>query len=123
MKHNTQESDIESCEIEAIHKDIVSKVSQDLPEINNLLSLAKLFKMFGDGTRLSILWALSRSELCVCDICALLKLKQSAVSHQLNKLKASKIVKNRREGKVVFYSLVDDHVREMLEMGMEHVTE
>jgi ArsR family transcriptional regulator len=123
MKHNTQESDIESCAIEAIHKDIVSKVSQDLPEINNLLSLASLFKMFGDGTRLSILWALSRSELCVCDICALLNLKQSAVSHQLNKLKMSKIVKNRREGKVVFYSLTDDHVREMLEMGMEHVIE
>ena len=123
MKHNTQKSKLESCEIEAIHKDIVIKLSQDMPETNNLQSLASLFKMFGDGTRLSILWALSRSELCVCDICALLKLKQSAVSHQLNRLKTSKIVKNRREGKVVFYSLADDHVREMLEMGMEHVTE
>ncbi len=123
MEIITQESNIESCEIEAIHKDIVMMVSQDLPAAKNLQSLADLFKMFGDGTRLSILWALSRSELCVCDICALLKLKQSAVSHQLNKLKTSKIVKNRREGKVVFYSLVDDHVRKMLEMGMEHVTE
>jgi ArsR family transcriptional regulator len=98
-------------------------VSKDLPAAKNLDSLAGLFKMFGDGTRLSILWALSRSELCVCDICALLNLKQSAVSHQLNKLKTAKIVKNRREGKVVFYSLVDDHVRDILEMGMEHVTE
>lgn len=123
MKHNTQQPDIESCEIEAIHKDIVIKVSQDLPETDSLQSLASLFKMFGDGTRLSILWALSKSEMCVCDICALLKLKQSAVSHQLNKLKASKIVKNRREGKVVFYSLTDDHVYQLLEMGMEHVTE
>ena len=123
MNNNTQESNIESCEIEAIHRDIVTKVSNDIPRQKNLQSLAGLFKMFGDGTRLSILWALSRSELCVCDICALLNLKQSAVSHQLNKLKMSKIVKNRREGKVVFYSLTDDHVREMLEMGMEHVTE
>jgi ArsR family transcriptional regulator len=123
MEIITQESNIESCEIEAIHKDIVTMVSQDLPAAKNLQSLAGLFKMFGDGTRLSILWALSRSELCVCDICALLNLKQSAVSHQLNKLKMSKIVKNRREGKVVFYSLTDDHVREMLEMGMEHVIE
>ncbi len=123
MNNNTQESNIESCEIEAIHRDIVTKVSNDFPRQKNLQSLAGLFKMFGDGTRLSILWALSRSELCVCDICALLNLKQSAVSHQLNKLKMSKIVKNRREGKVVFYSLTDDHVREMLEMGMEHVTE
>lgn len=119
----TQESNIELCEIEAIHKDIVAMVSQDLQAAKNIQSLASLFKIFGDGTRLSILWALSKSEMCVCDICALLNLKQSAASHQLNKLKMSKIVKNRREGKVVFYSLADDHVREMLEMGIEHVTE
>lgn len=123
MNNNTQESIIESCEIEAIHKDIVTKVSNDFPPQERFQSLAGLFKMLGDGTRLSILWGLSKSEMCVCDICALLNLKQSAVSHQLNKLKTSKIVRNRREGKVVFYSLADDHVREMLEMGMEHVTE
>ncbi len=114
---------IEACEIQAIHEDIVSEVAKDLPTQDSIQPLAHIFKMFGDGTRLSILLALSRSEMCVCDICALLKLKQSAVSHQLNKLKLSKVVKNRREGKVVFYSLADDHICNMLELGMKHIAE
>jgi ArsR family transcriptional regulator len=99
------------------------KVAQKMPSQERVGSLANLFKAFGDGTRLSILWALSESEMCVCDICALLNLKQSTVSHQLNKLKMSRIVKNRRDGKVVFYSLSDDHVRQIFTMGMEHVSE
>ncbi len=123
MNSNTKRLTIEACEIKAIHKDIVTKVSQNLPAQNRLQSLADLFKVFGDGTRLSILWALSNSEMCVCDICALLNLKQSTVSHQLNKLRLARIVKNRREGKVVFYSLSDSHISKILEIGMEHVSE
>lgn len=123
MKHHENVSVAETCEVKAIHEDIVADVSRKLPEQEILRQLAALFKVLGDGTRLSILWALSESEMCVCDVCALLGLKQSAVSHQLNKLKMSRIVKNRREGKVVFYSLADDHIRMMLEMGMGHVSE
>jgi ArsR family transcriptional regulator len=123
MKHHTDAEKAETCDVKAIHEDIVAGVSKKLPEHEMLQELAALFKVFGDGTRLSILWALSESEMCVCDVCALLNLKQSAVSHQLNKLKASRIVKNRREGKVVFYSLSDEHIRMMLEVGMGHVSE
>ena len=79
--------------------------------------------MFGDSTRIKILYALLESEMCVCDIAQLLGLTQSAVSHQLRVLKANKLVRNRREGKTVFYSLDDDHVRSILEMGMEHLEE
>lgn len=123
MKHHANAPIVETCYVKAIHEDIVAGVSKKLPEQEMLQDLAVLFKVFGDGTRLSILWALSEAEMCVCDVCALLNLKQSAVSHQLNKLKMSRIVKNRREGKVVFYSLADEHIRMILEMGMGHVRE
>lgn len=123
MKNKASVAAAETCDVKAIHEDIVAGVSRKLPEQELLRQLAALFKVFGDGTRLSILWALSESEMCVCDVCALLGLKQSAVSHQLNKLKMSRIVKNRREGKVVFYSLADDHIRTILEMGLGHVSE
>jgi ArsR family transcriptional regulator len=83
--------------------------------------LADFFKLFGDGTRIGILWALSESEMCVCDLCALLKMKQPAVSHQLKNLKQSRIVKARRDGKVIYYSLDDDHIRALLDVGMEHI--
>ena len=88
-----------------------------------LIDMAELFKVFGDSTRIKILYALLRSELCVCDIARLLNLTQSAVSHQLRILKASNLVRFRREGKTVFYSLDDDHVRSVLALGMEHVLE
>lgn len=123
MKQDIRVQNAELCEVKAIHENIVTEVTQRMPNQKHVQSLSALFKVFGDGTRLSILWALSESEMCVCDICALLNLKQSAVSHQLNKLKISSIVKSRREGKVVFYSLTDDHVRKIMEMGMEHVSE
>jgi len=123
MSQNTRERNTETCEVRAIHEDIVTEVTQRMPNQERVQSLASLFKTFGDGTRLSILWALGESEMCVCDICALLNLKQSAVSHQLNKLKMSRIIKNRRQGKVVFYSLADDHVRQIFAMGMEHISE
>jgi len=88
-----------------------------------LYDVADLFKLFGDSTRLGILWALSESEMCVCDLCALLKMKQPAVSHQLKNLKQSRVVKARRDGKVIYYSLDDDHIRRLLNLGMEHVQE
>jgi ArsR family transcriptional regulator len=123
MKQNIRAQNAETCEVKAIHEGIVSEVAQRMPDQKHVQALAALFKVFGDGTRLSILWALCEAEMCVCDICALLNLKQSAVSHQLNKLKMSKTVKSRREGKVVFYSLKDDHVRQILEMGAQQVSE
>jgi len=112
-----------TCVIKGIHAETVSYVQNRIPESDQLNQLADLFKLFGDGTRIGILWALSESEMCVCDICALLQMKQSAVSHQLKNLKQARIVKNRRDGKVIYYSLDDDHIRKLLNLGMEHVLE
>lgn len=111
------------CEQEIFHEDLIASVERDLPEDEVLYDLAELFKMFADSTRVKILYALFESELCVCDIAKLLNLTQSAVSHQLRILKGGKLVKYRREGKVVFYALADDHVRSIIEMGMDHVSE
>jgi ArsR family transcriptional regulator len=94
-----------------------------MPDPIALYDAADLFKLFGDSTRLGILWALSESEMCVCDLCALLKMKQPAVSHQLKNLKQSRVVKARRDGKIIYYSLDDDHIRRLLNLGMEHVQE
>lgn len=106
-----------------IHAEIVKSVKQKMPDPVALYDLSDLFKLFGDSTRLGILWALSESEMCVCDLCALLKMKQPAVSHQLKNLKQSRIVKSRRDGKIVYYSLEDEHIRELLNLGMEHTQE
>lgn len=114
---------IETCAIKGIHTDTVQMVQHRMPDFEDLYELADFFKLFGDSTRLSILWALSESEMCVCDICALLKMKQPAVSHQLKNLKQSRIVKSRRDGKVVYYSLDDEHIRRLLDIGMEHILE
>lgn len=111
------------CEVDCVHEPLVEKVQQELPEDETLYDLAELFKMFADSTRVKILYALFESELCVCDIAKILNLTQSAVSHQLRILKGGKLVKYRREGKVIFYSLADDHVRSIIELGMEHITE
>lgn len=113
----------ESCEENIIHPGLVEKAARLLPPEEALYDLAELFKMFGDSTRIKLLYALLESEMCVCDLAQLLGLTQSAVSHQLRVLKTSKLVRNRREGKTVFYALDDDHVRRMLEMGMEHLSE
>ncbi len=107
----------------AAHRDIVQRVLEKQPDDEYLYDLAELFKVFGDSTRIKILYALFESELCVGDIAQLLNLSQSSVSHQLKILKDAKLVKFRREGKIIFYSLDDDHVRTMLSMGMEHVEE
>jgi ArsR family transcriptional regulator len=85
--------------------------------------LAELFKIFGDSTRIKIICALFEAEMCVCDIAALLKMTQSAVSHQLRVLKTSRLVKHRREGKVIYYSLDDEHVKNIFNQGLEHITE
>lgn len=106
-----------------IHEDVVEKLKAKLPPDEILYDLAELFKVFGDTTRIRILYALFESELCVNDMAQLLGLSQTAVSHQLRVLKNNKLVRFRKEGKIVFYSLDDDHVRSIIEMGMEHVEE
>ncbi len=107
----------------AAHEDLVEQVLQNQPEDEYLYDLAELFRVFGDSTRIKILYALFESELCVSDIAQILNLNQSAVSHQLRILKDAKLVKFKRSGKSIFYSLDDDHVRTILSMGMDHVEE
>ena len=107
----------------AAREDVVKKVLSQQPDDEILYDLAELFKVFGDSTRIKILYSLFETELCVYDIARLLNLSQSSVSHQLRILKTSKLVKFRREGKSVFYSLDDEHVRSIISMGMEHVEE
>ena len=114
---------IETCITKGIHHNTIRSVKQKLPDQIALYELADLFKLFGDSTRISILWALSESEMCVCDLCALLKMKQPAVSHQLKNLKQSRIIKARRDGKVIYYSLDDEHIRDLLNLGMNHIQE
>lgn len=113
----------EQNEFLAARQDVVKRVLEQQPAEEYLYDLAELFKVFGDSTRIRILYALFESELCVNDIAQLLNLGQSAVSHQLRILKDAKLVKFRREGKIIFYALDDDHVRNIISMGMEHVEE
>ena len=111
------------CDEAAVHPGIVDSVGHDMPDDATLCELSEFFRVFGDSTRVRILYALSRSELCVCDIADLLHTSQSAVSHQLQLLRSSRLVKYRREGKTVFYSLDDEHIFSILGMGMEHIKE
>lgn len=114
---------IESCSCNIIHEDRVIEVKDKLPQEELLYDLAELFKVFGDSTRVKILCALFESEMCVCDLAALFNMTQSAISHQLRVLKAARLVKNRREGKVIYYSLQDDHVKHIFNEGLDHVQE
>lgn len=116
-------ADIERCNCTVIHEDIIDKVKDLMPTEENLYDLAELFKVFGDTTRIKILCALFEAEMCVCDIAALLNMTQSAISHQLRALKQARLVKYRKEGKVVFYSLDDDHVQSIFSLGLVHVNE
>lgn len=116
-------NDVECCEFVHVHEDVVRTVQEKMPDEDKLYDLAELFKVFGDSTRIRILFLLFESEMCVCDIAQLLNMNQSAISHQLKILKQSQLVKNRREGKSVFYSLADDHVWAILNQGMEHIEE
>ncbi len=105
------------------HPEIVGTVDNTMPDEEVLCDLAELFKVFGDSTRIKILYVLFESEMCVCDIAQLLNMTQSAISHQLRVLKQNHLVKYRRDGKTVFYSLADDHVRSIIDQGIEHVEE
>ena len=111
------------CEFMHVHQEIVDSVEKALPDEQQLLDLSEFFKVFGDSTRIKILYVLSQSEMCVCDLAEVLKMTQSAISHQLRVLKQMKLVKNRREGKTVFYSLADGHIQMIINQGMEHITE
>lgn len=113
----------EVCEVNVIHEDIIDKVKGQMPDDEILYDLAELFKVFGDTTRTKILYALFESEMCVCDIAALLSMTQSAISHQLRVLKSAKLVKTRKAGKVVYYSLDDDHIKHIFDQGLAHVSE
>lgn len=106
-----------------IHKDIVSELKKNFPSDENMAQLSDFFKLFGDNTRIKILYALSIGELCVCDIAVALKMTVSAISHQLKLLREANLVKTRREGKSIFYSLADDHVIKIIKFGSEHVAE
>ena len=114
---------IEVCNCTIIHEDIVSKVKKSIPEEETLYDLADLFKAFSDSTRIKILCALFQDELCVCDLAALLNMTQSAISHQLRVLKSNRLVKFRRDGKVIYYSLADDHIKHIFNEGFKHIIE
>lgn len=111
------------CEINVVHQDIVDYVKENMLDDNIIIDLAELFKVFGDSTRMKIICALLNSELCVCDIANVINSTVSAVSHQLRILKQAKLVKYRKEGKVVYYTLDDNHVYEIFKKGCEHLEE
>lgn len=114
---------VECCEFMHAHDEIVEKVRKEMPSEDTLYDLTELFRIFGDSTRIRILYVLFEAEMCVCDIAALLGMTQSAISHQLRALKNARLVTSRREGKTVFYSLADDHVKTIINQGMEHILE
>lgn len=121
MENN--ERKIKSCNGNIIHEDIVVRVKDQLPAEETLYDLAELFKVFGDTTRIKIICALFESEMCVCDLSCLLNMTQSAISHQLRVLKSARLVKFRREGKVVYYSLDDEHIKHIYDAGLNHISE
>ena len=116
-------NELECCESTEIHEDLLKSVTEHMPDEEELYDLAELFMVFGDSTRIRILYVLFEEELCVCDIAEALQMTQPAISHQLRILKQAKLVKNRREGKSVFYSLADGHVRTIIAQGKEHIEE
>ena len=113
----------QDCKTHFIHRDTVDKVISIMPTEETLYELSDFFKMFGDATRIKILHALFVSEMCVCDLSDLLKVSQSAISHQLKTLRQADLVKYRKDGKAVFYSLKDEHVRQIVDLGLQHVLE
>ncbi len=115
--------DVECCDAVETHGELLKIVNEKMPEEDELYDLAELFKVFGDSTRIRILYVLFEAEVCVCDLAEALHMTQSAISHQLKILKQSKLVKSRREGKSVFYSLADGHVSTIIAQGREHIRE
>lgn len=117
------EKETYECDVEVIHNDILEEVKQQMPEDNDIYDLSDFFKVLGDSTRAKIMWALDLHEMCVCDLAILLNMTKSAISHQLSTLRENNLVKYRRDGKMVYYSLSDYHVKEIFERGMEHIKE
>ena len=122
-KKYMEKAEVECCDVICVHEDMIQKVKKLLPEEELIKELADFYKVFGDSTRIRILWVLLEAEVCVCDLAEILEMTQSAISHQLRVLKQMKLVKNRREGKTVYYSLADDHIETIISQGMEHITE
>ena len=118
-----ERKEVECCESFELHENLLKIVRETMPEETELYDLAELFKVFGDSTRIRILFVLFEAEVCVCDLASALNMTQSAISHQLRILKQNKLVKSSREGKSVFYSLADDHVRTIINQGREHIEE
>ena len=116
-------NEVDCCEDIELHEDLIKKVNEMMPDEMELYDLAELFKVFGDSTRIRILYVLFEAEVCVCDLAKTLDMTQSAISHQLRILKQNKLVKSRREGKSVFYSLADSHVETIIAQGREHIEE
>lgn len=114
---------VEKCDCTIIHEDIVKDVGENMPQEESLYDLAELFKVFGDTTRIKILYALFAAEMCVCDIAVLLNMTQSAISHQLRVLKQARLVKYRKAGKIVYYTLDDEHVKAIFDQGLIHINE
>ena len=123
MAEAEEKLEVEGCGFLCVHEKVVEKVQHELPQEETLLRLADLFKVFGDGTRVRILFVLLTAEVCVCDLANLLGMTQSAISHQLKVLRENKLVASRREGKTIYYFLADDHVRTIIGQGFEHLTE
>ena len=117
------EKEVECCDAVEVHENLLKIVNETMPEETELYDLAELFKVFGDSTRIRILFVLFEAEVCVCDLAQVLQMTQSAISHQLKILKQNKLVKSRREGKSIFYSLADDHVRTIIAKGCDHIEE
>lgn len=115
--------DIDTCSCVDIHENVVTEAKNTMPEEELLYDMAELFKVFGDTTRIKILYALFANEMCVCDIASLLNMTHSAISHQLRVLKQARLVKFRKEGKVVYYSLDDEHVSQIFDCGLHHIEE
>lgn len=115
--------ELPSCPQVQVHPSLIEAAEEQMPDEEILYDLAELFKVFGDSTRIKILFVLFQSEMCVCDIAELLHMTQSAISHQLRVLKQSQLVKYRREGKTVFYALADNHVKTILGQGLDHIAE
>ena len=118
-----KQKDQSLCDCHAIHEEVIERVRNSMPEAEKLQDLANLYKMLADNTRVRILWALSREEMCVCDLAVLLVMTKSAISHQLKSLRLTNLVKYSKQGKIVYYSLTDNHVKDIFVKGFEHIEE
>lgn len=123
MKKKDTFDDIEVCQEYEIHKDVLSRIEKNRPSDEIIMDMSELFKVLGDKTRIQILYILIEGEMCVCDIAEYLGITQSAISHQLRVLKSTRLVKFRKEGKTVYYSLDDDHVKNIFDCGLAHIKE